>query len=75
MRLPRGPSGRQVVAALQRAGWEHVRTRGSHAVLVHPGHEANIPVPPHDRIGRGLLRKIIRDAHLTVTESTELLQA
>jgi predicted RNA binding protein YcfA (HicA-like mRNA interferase family) len=71
--LPRGLSGREVVAALKRAGWQHVRTRGSHAVLTHPSHPANLPVPLHDVIGPGLLRTIIREAGLSVEQFTELL--
>lgn len=37
MRLPRGLSGDQVVRALERTGWEQVRTRGSHIMLQKPG--------------------------------------
>ena len=71
--LPKGLSGRETIRALKRAGWRHVRTRGSHAILVHEDLPQNIPVPLHDSIGRGLLRKIINDAGLTVDEFLGLL--
>lgn len=68
MMLPRGLSGRKIVQALKRAGCYHSRTRGSHAIMEHPLRPGNIPVPLHDEIGPGLLRKIIRDADMTVEE-------
>jgi predicted RNA binding protein YcfA (HicA-like mRNA interferase family) len=71
--LPKGLSGREIIRALKRRGWIHTRTKGSHAILTHPDHPQNLPVPLHDEIGRGLLRKIIHDADLTVDEFTDLL--
>lgn len=60
--------------ALAQAGWRHSRTRGSHAVLEHPTRPGNISVPLHDEIGRGLLRRIVRDAGLGVDDFVALLQ-
>ncbi len=74
MTLPRGVSGKETVDALKHAGWQRARTRGSHAIMVHPRRPGNVPVPLHDELGRGLLRKIIRDAGMTVEEFVQHLQ-
>ena len=73
MRLPRGLSGDQIARALERAGWEQVRVRGSHIMLQKPGREFTLSVPRHREIGRGLLRGLIRDAGLTVEQFVDLL--
>lgn len=67
-------SGRQVVAALRKLGYEVDRQRGSHIVLrnVSPPHR-RLAVPDHDEVARGTLRAIIRQAGLTVDEFISLL--
>ena len=64
----------EVLAALAQAGFQQVRQKGSHIRLRHPdGRTVTVPAHgPHD-IGRGLLRKILRDAEVTPDESLELL--
>jgi len=67
-------SGREVVAALSRAGYEKDRQRGSHVVMrqtVYP--HRRITVPDHGEIAKGTLRAIIRQAGLTAEEFTALL--
>ncbi|MBC7221588.1 type II toxin-antitoxin system HicA family toxin [Candidatus Bipolaricaulota bacterium] len=58
--------------ALQHAGFEIVRQRGSHVRLRHPDGRM-VTVPMHEEIGRGLLRKILRDAELSVDDFLSLL--
>ncbi len=65
-------SGREIVKALARVGYVEVRQRGSHIRLRCPG-KASVTVPDHKSVGSGLLRKILRDAELTVEEFTKLL--
>ncbi len=48
-----------------------MRTRGSHAWLVCPG-RAPIPVPKYRELGRGILRKIIHTADISVEEFIKL---
>ncbi len=68
-------TGREVMAALERAGFVVVRQRGSHARLKHPdGRVTTVPIHAGDDIGRGLLRKILRDAELSPEELIELLK-
>jgi predicted RNA binding protein YcfA (HicA-like mRNA interferase family) len=70
-RLP-NLSGRAIVKALAKVGYVEVRQRGSHIRLRHPG-KASTTVPNHKSVGPGLLKKILRDAELTVEEFTKLL--
>ncbi len=66
--------GRELVKALQRAGFEVRRQRGSHVRLQHrDGRTVTVPVHAGQDVGRGLLRKILRDADLTVEELLALL--
>ncbi len=65
----------QVIAALKTAGFEVVRQRGSHVRLQHPdGRVVTVPDHRGQDIGRGLLRKILRDADLTRDEFVALLK-
>ncbi len=65
---------RELIAALQKAGFETIRQRGSHVRLKHPdGRVVTIPVHSGQDIGRGLLRKILRDAELSRDEFLNLL--
>jgi predicted RNA binding protein YcfA (HicA-like mRNA interferase family) len=67
-------TGKQIAAALKKAGFVAVRQRGSHVFLRHPDGRATV-VPTHtgETIGPGLLSKILRDAELTRDDLTELL--
>ncbi len=66
--LPR-ISGRDVVKALEKAGYGVDHQRGSHIVLrqIAPPHR-RLTVPDHDEVAKGTLRAIIRQAGLTVDE-------
>ena len=67
-RLARLPS-RKVLHAPESFGFEAIRQRGSHIVMRHPdGRTTVVPIHTGEDIGRGLLRKIIRDARLDVEE-------
>jgi predicted RNA binding protein YcfA (HicA-like mRNA interferase family) len=64
----------EVLRALERAGFQTVRQRGSHVRLKHDdGRVVTVPAHGARDIGRGLLRKILRDAELTPDEFLELL--
>jgi predicted RNA binding protein YcfA (HicA-like mRNA interferase family) len=70
--LPR-ISGREAVAAFQRAGFRVSRQRASHIVLTKPGYPATLSVPDHRELAAGTLRALIRKAGLTVGRFEELL--
>lgn len=65
-------SGRAIVKALARVGYAQVRQRGSHIRLECAG-KKSITVPDHKVIGRGLLKKILRDAELAAEDFMKLL--
>ena len=63
-RLP-SPTGKQLIAALKRLGFEQIRVRGSHHYLRHPdGRSTVVPVHAGETIGQGLLSKILRDCEI-----------
>lgn len=65
---------REVIAALEKAGFVPVRQKGSHVRLRHEdGRVVTVPVHPGQDIGRGLLRKILRDADLSLDDFLALL--
>ncbi|MBC7358416.1 MAG: type II toxin-antitoxin system HicA family toxin [Desulfacinum sp.] len=71
--LPR-ISGREVVAALLKIGYAKDRQKGSHIVLRQIAYpHRRIVVPDHSEVATGTLRKIIRQAGLTVREFNNLL--
>ena len=65
-------SGAEAVRKLQRAGWLLSRQKGSHVMLVKSGYQWTLSIPQHDELGPGLLRKLIRQAGLTVDEFNKL---
>ena len=67
-------SGREAVRAFEKAGWNVMRQRGSHIVMVKEGVAANLSIPDHKELDRGLLRSQIRKAGLTIEEFIELLK-
>lgn len=75
--MPRLPvlTGREVLKALERAGFIVVRVRGSHHFLRHPGTSKGVPVPIHGNrdLPAGTLRAIIAEAGLSVDEFIALL--
>jgi len=61
-------SGKKVVKIFQALGWELVRQRGSHMIMVKDGQIASLSVPNHKEIAKGTLRSLIRSANITVDE-------
>jgi len=67
-------TGKEVLAALARAGFEVVRVKGSHHSLRHPdGRTTLVAVHAGETIGPGLMSKILRDCELTREEFRALL--
>jgi predicted RNA binding protein YcfA (HicA-like mRNA interferase family) len=55
-------SGKNLVAKLQRMGFELVRVRGSHHRMKHPdGRMTTIPVHGNKDLPKGLMRKLIQE--------------
>ena len=75
MRTPPALSGRAVIAALERAGFQVIRTKGSHYFLQHPDDPVRqTVVPVHRRdLPPGTLRAILRQARLSRAQFLDLL--
>ncbi len=64
----------ELIRALERDGFTRVRQTGSHLRLAHPdGRVVTVPVHQGQDVGRGLLRKILRDVELTPEALSRLL--
>jgi predicted RNA binding protein YcfA (HicA-like mRNA interferase family) len=66
-------SGKRVVRALEKVGFEVVSTRGSHCKLRHMAPPRIVIVPLHDEVRPGTLTSILRQAGLTADELQDLL--
>lgn len=67
-------TAREVIRVLERLGFHRIRQSGSHATFRHPdGRWTIVSVHAGKTIPSGTLRKIIRDAGLSVQEFIDLL--
>jgi predicted RNA binding protein YcfA (HicA-like mRNA interferase family) len=58
-------SGKEVIVALPRLGFNVVRVKGSHHFMRHPdGRTTVVPVHPGETIGPGLMSKILHDCEI-----------
>lgn len=74
--MPKLPTvkAERLIAVLEKVGFEVIRQRGSHVRLKHSdGRVVTVPVHSGQNIGKGLLRKILRDAELSREEFIDLL--
>lgn len=65
-------SGKQLIKALAKIGYQSVRQRGSHIRLSADG-KKSVTVPNYRQIDRSLLIKILRDAELKAEDFLSLL--
>jgi predicted RNA binding protein YcfA (HicA-like mRNA interferase family) len=67
-------TGKELIAALKKAGFEVLRVKGSHHFLRHTdGRSTVIPVHSGETIGPGLFAKILRDCDLSREQFERLL--
>jgi predicted RNA binding protein YcfA (HicA-like mRNA interferase family) len=66
-------SGRRLVKALERAGWQVARQRGSHVRMKHPDRQTAVTVALHNELKRGTLSGILNDAGLDPERLRQLL--
>jgi predicted RNA binding protein YcfA (HicA-like mRNA interferase family) len=67
-------SGRDVVGMFGKDGWQMVRQRGSHMILVKTGMTVTLSVPDHREVAKGTLRSLIRSSGLTADEFVMLAE-
>lgn len=65
-------SGKEIIKVLKKINYYQVRRRGSHIRLACPN-KKSVTVPDYQIISRGLLRKILRDAEISIEEFLKLL--
>lgn len=66
-------SGNDIVKLLKKIGYDHVRTKGSHAILTKQTEKGKItiPVPLHKELAVGTLKSIIDQAGFSREEFEE----
>jgi predicted RNA binding protein YcfA (HicA-like mRNA interferase family) len=72
-RLPH-PRGRELLRALERAGFVVIRVRGSHHQMKHPdGRVTTVPVHAGEVIGNSLMKAILKQCEMSIDQINELL--
>jgi predicted RNA binding protein YcfA (HicA-like mRNA interferase family) len=72
-KLPR-VTGKNLIKALRKTGFEDIRSKGSHHFLRHhDGRCTVVPVHAGETIGSGLMSKILHECDLTIEEFRQLL--
>jgi len=66
-------SSRVVIKTLIKAGYVVVRQKGSH-IRLHRTQRKPVTVPNHSSIGKGLLKKILRDSEISLLDFKKLLK-
>ena len=68
-------TGKDIISILKKVGFEIKRQKGSHVFLQHPdGRATVVPIHSGERIGPGLMAKILRDVNMTKEEFYQLLK-
>lgn len=70
-------SGKEVVKALAKVGFVHIRTAGSHAILKKEDTiigKIVVPVPLHNEIAKGTLLSIMHQTKLSREEFLKLFE-
>ncbi len=65
-------SGYEAIKKFKRAGWVVDRQVGSHVMLVKIGYLYTLSVPQHKELGIGILKKLLKQASLSVDEFNAL---
>lgn len=64
----------RIVKALAKIGFMSIRQHGSHLVMKHPdGRITVVPLHKGEELGRGILRKIAKDAKISREELMQIL--
>ena len=73
--MPKIPvvSARTAIKVFTEIGYQVIRQKGSHIRLRHP-QKRPLTVPDHKVLGIGLLRKLLRDAELSIEDFIGLLK-
>lgn len=65
--------GKDLISILEKQGFVKVYQKGSHARMEHAdGRKTTVPVHSGEKVGVGLLRKILRDTNISRNEFEKL---
>src|SRR3989344_3684572 len=65
--------GRELIALLEKKGFQNIHQKGSHVRMAHSdGRKTTIPLHSGEKVGVGLLRKILRDTNISRDEFEKL---
>jgi len=68
-------SGKTAIKIFIKIGYKVVRQKGSHIRLLHIDiYRRPLTVPVHKILGKGLLRKLLRDSELSINNFIKLLK-
>lgn len=68
-------NARELCRILKKLGFQEVRQKGSHKYFRHPdGRATVVPIHPGRDIGRGLLRRILNEIHISRDEFLRLIK-
>lgn len=73
--MPKLPvlSSKEIIKIFEKDGYFVVRQKGSHVRMYHEIKDA-ITIPNHKIIGRGLLKKILRDSKVSADDLIKLMK-
>ena len=73
--MPKLPlvSGKTAIEVFIKIGYQVVRKKGSHFRLHHPN-KRPLTIPDHQVLGKGLLRKLLRDSELSPKDFLRLVK-
>ncbi len=73
--MPKLPvcKGKEAVEAFEKHGWSLARYIDDHFILKKQGERFLLSVPDHNPVKKGTLRRLIRDAGLSVNDFAEVL--
>jgi predicted RNA binding protein YcfA (HicA-like mRNA interferase family) len=72
-KLPR-LTAKELIRVLERKGWEHDRSRGSHHIYVHVATRRTLSIPIARRVmSIGTLSRLLKDAEISREELRRLL--
>ena len=68
-------SGKDIVKILSKLNYQHVRTRGSHTIMIKLTEKGKktIPVPNHKELAKGTLKAIMTQADLKLNDLLDLI--
>ena len=68
-------SGKEIIKVLSKIDYKHIRTSGSHMIMVKQNENGKktLPVPNHKELAKGTLKAIMKQTDLTLEDLLNLL--